>query len=60
THFENMGVQLSWITGPWFLSLFINVFPWESVLRVWDVMLFEGSRCMLFRACLALLEQHCE
>lgn len=30
--------------------------PWESVLRVWDVLLFEGNRVMLFRTALALME----
>jgi len=32
------------------------VLPWESVLRVWDVLLFDGNRVMLFRTALALLE----
>jgi hypothetical protein len=27
-----------------------------SVLRVWDVLLFEGNRVMLFRTALALME----
>jgi hypothetical protein len=27
-----------------------------SVLRVWDVLLFDGNRVMLFRTALALLE----
>ncbi|KAH8479476.1 hypothetical protein H0E87_031608, partial [Populus deltoides] len=31
-------------------------FPWESVLRVWDVLLFEGNRVMLFQTALALME----
>jgi hypothetical protein len=29
-----------------------------SVLRIWDVLLYEGNRSMLFRTALALLEQH--
>ncbi|CAI5948412.1 unnamed protein product [Closterium sp. NIES-65] len=29
-HMDTMGVQISWITGPWFLSVFVNVLPWES------------------------------
>jgi hypothetical protein len=44
------------VTGPWFLTIFINMLPWESVLRVWDVLLFEGNRVMLFRTALALME----
>ncbi|KAM7255116.1 hypothetical protein ACFE04_020357 [Oxalis oulophora] len=55
-HLDDMGVQVAWITGPWFLSIFVNVLPWECVLRVWDVLLFEGNRVMLFRTALALME----
>lgn len=55
-HLDYLGVQLAWVTGPWFLSIFMNMLPWESVLRVWDVLLFEGNRVMLFRTALALME----
>uniref|UniRef100_M4DKI5 Rab-GAP TBC domain-containing protein n=1 Tax=Brassica campestris TaxID=3711 RepID=M4DKI5_BRACM len=48
--------QVACVTAPWFLSIFINMLPWESVLRVWDVLLFEGNRVMLFRTALALME----
>ncbi|OVA09945.1 Rab-GTPase-TBC domain [Macleaya cordata] len=55
-HLDYLGVQVAWFTGPWFLSIFVNMLPWESVLRVWDVLLFEGNRVMLFRTALALME----
>ncbi|XP_054816298.1 GTPase-activating protein GYP2-like isoform X1 [Prosopis cineraria] len=55
-HLDYLGVQVAWITGPWFLSIFVNMIPWESVLRVWDVLLFEGNRVTLFRTALALME----
>lgn len=55
-HLDYLGVQVTWISGPWFLSIFVNMIPWESVIRVWDVLLFEGNRVMLFRTALALLE----
>ncbi|KAJ0958405.1 putative Rab-GTPase-TBC domain-containing protein [Helianthus annuus] len=55
-HFDRMGVEMGWICGPWFLSIFVNMIPWESVLRVWDVILFEGNRAMLLRTALALME----
>ncbi|CAM6094880.1 unnamed protein product [Calypogeia fissa] len=58
SHLRLLGAQVAWISGPWFLSIFVNVLPWESVLRVWDVLLYEGNRCMLFRTGLALLEIH--
>ncbi|CAN6581116.1 unnamed protein product [Malus baccata var. baccata] len=47
---------VGWIIGPWFLSIFVNMIPWGSVIRVWDVLLFEGNRVMLFRTALALME----
>ncbi|XP_020591844.1 uncharacterized protein LOC110032524 isoform X2 [Phalaenopsis equestris] len=55
-HLDFLGVDVAWITGPWFLSIFVNMLPWESVLRVWDVLLFEGNRVMLFHTTLALME----
>ncbi|KAL3820069.1 hypothetical protein ACJIZ3_005974 [Penstemon smallii] len=55
-HLDYLGVQVAWVTGPWFLTIFMNMLPWESVLRVWDVILFEGNRVMLFRTALALME----
>ncbi|KAL8533063.1 hypothetical protein ACS0TY_009352 [Phlomoides rotata] len=55
-HLDYLGVQVAWVTSPWFLTIFMNMLPWESVLRVWDVLLFEGNRVMLFRTALALME----
>ncbi|CAJ1968432.1 unnamed protein product [Sphenostylis stenocarpa] len=55
-HLDYLGVQVPWISGSWFLSIFVNIIPWESVLRVWDVLLFEGNRVMLFRTALSLME----
>ncbi|KAJ9545596.1 hypothetical protein OSB04_025303 [Centaurea solstitialis] len=53
---DYLGVQIAWVSGPWFLSIFMNMLPWESVLRVWDVLLFQGNRVMLFRTALAVME----
>ncbi|CAN4106946.1 unnamed protein product [Withania somnifera] len=55
-HLDYLGVQVAWVAGPWFLSIFMNMLPWESLLRVWDVLLFEGNRVMLFHTALALME----
>ncbi|XP_047316212.1 TBC1 domain family member 10B-like [Impatiens glandulifera] len=55
-HLDYLGVQVAWVTGPWFLSIFMNMLPWECVLRLWDVLLFEGNRVMLFKITLALME----
>ncbi|XP_047171503.1 carabin isoform X2 [Vigna umbellata] len=29
-HLDYLGVQVAWVTGPWFLSIFVNMLPWES------------------------------
>ncbi|XP_074578015.1 uncharacterized protein LOC141834595 isoform X3 [Curcuma longa] len=55
-HLDYLGVQIAWVTGPWFLSIFVNMLPWETVLRIWDVLLFYGNRVMLFHTALALME----
>ncbi|KAK0743681.1 hypothetical protein B0T18DRAFT_415695 [Schizothecium vesticola] len=39
----------------WFMSCFIGTLPTESVLRVWDVFFYEGSRT-LFRIALAVFK----
>ncbi|PPD68345.1 hypothetical protein GOBAR_DD34771 [Gossypium barbadense] len=30
SHLDHLGVQVAWVTGPWFLSIFMNMLPWES------------------------------
>ncbi|XP_038675645.1 TBC1 domain family member 30-like isoform X2 [Scyliorhinus canicula] len=44
------------ITMQWFLTLFTSCFPKETILRVWDAVLFEGSEVLL-RVALALWTQ---
>ena len=46
---------ISLCTTSWFMSLFIGTLPVESVLRVWDMMFYEGSRT-LFRVALAIFK----
>ncbi|CAH8310958.1 unnamed protein product [Eruca vesicaria subsp. sativa] len=29
-HLDYLGVQVAWVIGPWFLSIFMNMLPWES------------------------------
>ena len=44
------------VSTQWFLCLFVNVLPASTLLRVWDVMLWEGPS-VLMRAGAAVL--HC-
>lgn len=46
---------ISLCTTSWFMSMFIGTLPIESVLRVWDVVFYEGSK-MLFRIALAIFK----
>jgi len=46
---------ISLCTTSWFMSLFIGTLPIESVLRVWDVLFYEGSRT-LFRVALTVFK----
>ncbi|KAL8767808.1 MAG: hypothetical protein Q9209_005802 [Squamulea sp. 1 TL-2023] len=46
---------ISLCTTSWFMSMFIGTLPVESVLRVWDVVFYEGSK-MLFRTALAIFK----
>ena len=32
--------------------------PWEGALRVWDVLLFERNRAVLFQVALALIDEN--
>lgn len=54
THMEQLGVELPAVTFSWFLSLFTACLPIETVFRVWDLLLLEGS-VILFRVAYAIL-----
>eukprot|EP01113_Clastostelium_recurvatum_P041885 TRINITY_DN6720_c0_g1_i2.p1 TRINITY_DN6720_c0_g1~~TRINITY_DN6720_c0_g1_i2.p1 ORF type:complete len:519 (-),score=168.00 TRINITY_DN6720_c0_g1_i2:92-1648(-) len=54
-HFVRHHVELSCFTTAWLLRLFVDVFPLETTLRVWDCFLNEGSK-ILFRVALAFLK----
>ncbi|KAI8381602.1 rab-GTPase-TBC domain-containing protein [Radiomyces spectabilis] len=47
----------SLVTSHWFLTLFINILPIESVLRVWDCLFYEGQRA-IFRVALAIFKMN--
>ncbi|KAH6581260.1 hypothetical protein BASA60_002503 [Batrachochytrium salamandrivorans] len=47
----------SMVTTPWFLALFVNSMPTETVLRIWDCFFYQGEK-ILFRVALTLLHIH--
>lgn len=57
-HADSLQVNISLVTSQWLLTAFVNVLPMETAMRVWDVMLFEGSACILFRVLLTIVESN--
>jgi hypothetical protein len=56
---QSVGGRLPPITltmTSWFMSCYIGTLPIETVLRVWDVFFYEGSKTM-FRIALTILKQ---
>ncbi|KAG9287742.1 hypothetical protein G9A89_004145 [Geosiphon pyriformis] len=43
------------VTSHWFLTLYINILPTETMLRVWDCFFYEGHK-VLFRVALAIFK----
>ncbi|SCZ87922.1 BZ3500_MvSof-1268-A1-R1_Chr2-3g05390 [Microbotryum saponariae] len=56
-HLEDLGVELPAITFGWFLSLFTDALPIQTLLRIWDLIFVFGT-VMLFRVAVAILKLH--
>ncbi|KAJ1369630.1 hypothetical protein KIN20_031124 [Parelaphostrongylus tenuis] len=56
-HLNSLDIDLATITLNWFLALFFDAVPFNTLLRIWDCFLLEGPK-ILFRFSLALLGQH--
>ncbi|KAJ2918478.1 hypothetical protein MD484_g1974, partial [Candolleomyces efflorescens] len=56
-HLIELGVDLGAICFSWFLSLFTDCLPVETLFRVWDVFLVDGFD-VLFRIALAMLRNN--
>lgn len=54
-HLERCECDLSFIVTEWFLTVFSKSLPSETVARVWDTLMFEGSK-VLHRVVLSLLK----
>lgn len=54
---DELGVELPALTFGWFLSLFTDALPVQTLLRVWDLLFVFGT-VMLFRVALAIFALH--
>nr|XP_031860049.1 uncharacterized protein CI109_004412 [Kwoniella shandongensis]KAA5527121.1 hypothetical protein CI109_004412 [Kwoniella shandongensis] len=54
-HLDKLGVDLASVTFGWFLSLFTDCLPVETLFRVWDVFFVEGHDT-LFRVAISILK----
>ncbi|KAF8274629.1 rab-GTPase-TBC domain-containing protein [Lactarius quietus] len=56
-HLAELTIDLPAICFSWFLSLFTDCLPVETLFRVWDVLLLDGLD-VLFRVALGILKTH--
>uniref|UniRef100_W5MUJ4 Growth hormone regulated TBC protein 1a n=2 Tax=Lepisosteus oculatus TaxID=7918 RepID=W5MUJ4_LEPOC len=51
------NVMWTLVVSRWFICLFIDILPVETVLRIWDCMFYEGSK-IIFRVALTLIKHN--
>ncbi|KAJ8982531.1 hypothetical protein NQ317_018572 [Molorchus minor] len=56
-HIHNVGMPWAMGTTKWFICLFAEVLPTETVFRIWDCLFYEGSK-IIFRVAIALIKMH--
>uniref|UniRef100_A0A1I8H8F2 Rab-GAP TBC domain-containing protein n=1 Tax=Macrostomum lignano TaxID=282301 RepID=A0A1I8H8F2_9PLAT len=54
-HISNLDIDVGTVTLNWFLAIYFDALPFETLLRLWDCFLLEGPK-VLFRFALAVLK----
>lgn len=55
SHFSKFEITSSLYFVKWFESLFVKVFKYETLLRIWDKFLLKGE-CVLFQVAIAIIK----
>lgn len=58
-HIQAIGMPWAVTTTKWFICIYAEVLPTETVFRIWDCLLYEGSK-IIFRVALTLIKIHKE
>uniref|UniRef100_A0A183C8B7 PH domain-containing protein n=1 Tax=Globodera pallida TaxID=36090 RepID=A0A183C8B7_GLOPA len=56
-HLDECEIDLTTVTLNWFIALFFDAIPFQTMLHLWDCFLYEGPK-VLFRFTIALLGFH--
>ncbi|XP_030853735.1 TBC1 domain family member 2B-like isoform X2 [Strongylocentrotus purpuratus] len=56
-HLDDVGVEMCSFTLNWFLAIYFEVVPFNTLLRIWDCFLLDGLY-VLFQFSMALLQYH--
>ncbi|KAJ3373740.1 hypothetical protein HDU91_004276 [Kappamyces sp. JEL0680] len=54
---QNSDNLLGMVTTPWFLTVFVEIAPIETTLRIWDSFMYEGEK-VLFRVALTIIQMN--